>query len=163
MVRTTNQRGGAYFVVRPGGTSLFRVVLAGNGRVATSTSPAVRIRVSGGRGHAVVAEAARYRGAPYRYGGAGPRAFDCSGFTQFVYKRFGRKLPHSATAQSRYGAGVAKRAAQPGDLVLFGRGGRYYHAAIYAGRGYMWDASTEGRPVSKRRIYSQSFVVRRVI
>jgi cell wall-associated NlpC family hydrolase len=111
----------------------------------------------------VILEAARHRGAPYQAGGAGPRAFDCSGFTQFVFRRFGRALPHSATAQAHFGVMVAKSAAAPGDLILFGHGGRYSHAAIYAGRGYMWDASTSGHPVSVRRIYSPSYVVRRVI
>jgi cell wall-associated NlpC family hydrolase len=142
------------------------VAVVGSGRIATGLSNPVIVTVAKApvqSGHAVIAEASRLRGAPYRFGAAGPRAFDCSGFTQFVYKRFGRALPHSATAQARHGIAVPRSAARPGDLVLFGRGGRYYHAAIYAGRGYMWDASTEGQPVARRKIYSQSFVVRRVI
>jgi cell wall-associated NlpC family hydrolase len=158
--RRADQSGRAFFRVAPGRTSFFRIVASG------TTSGVARINVARflmRRGNAIVAEASRYRGAPYRFGAAGPRAFDCSGFTQYVYRKFGHSLPHSATAQSRLGVRVAKAAAQPGDLVLFGRGGRFYHAAIYAGRGYMWDASTYGRPVALRRIYSQAFIVRRVI
>ena len=47
----------------------------------------------------VVAEAAKHRGAPYQYGAAGPTRFDCSGFTMYVFSRFGKRLPHSSAAQ----------------------------------------------------------------
>jgi cell wall-associated NlpC family hydrolase len=161
-IRRADQLGRAGFVVRPGGTAQYRVALVGTGPIAAGLSSPVTVAVSRGES-AIIAEAARHRGAPYRYGAAGPRAFDCSGFTQYVFRRFGRSLPHSATAQARLGTAVAKSAARPGDLVLFGGRGFYYHAAIYAGQGYMWDASTEGQPVARRKIYSQAFVVRRVI
>jgi cell wall-associated NlpC family hydrolase len=161
-IRRADQIGRAGFAVTPGTTAVYRVAVVGAGKVATGVSKPVTIAVSRG-GMAIIAEAARHRGAPYVFGAAGPAAFDCSGFTQFVFRKFGTVLPHSATAQSRHGIAVAKAAAQPGDLVLFGGGGHYYHAAIYAGHGYMWDAATEGQPVARRKIYSQSYVVRRVI
>src|SRR5690606_6912926 len=47
----------------------------------------------------VVSVALQYQGAPYRYGGADPSGFDCSGFTQFVYAHVGVSLPHSSSAQ----------------------------------------------------------------
>jgi cell wall-associated NlpC family hydrolase len=161
-IRTADSLGRAGFVVRPSLTAQYRVALVGSTRIGSGLSRAVTVAVSRG-GLAIIAEAARHRGAPYVFGAAGPGAFDCSGFTQFVFKRFGRTLPHSATAQARHGIAVAKSAARPGDLVLFGGGGYFHHVAIYAGQGYMWDASTEGQPVARRKIYSQSFVVRRVI
>jgi cell wall-associated NlpC family hydrolase len=162
-IRSANQIGRAGFVVKPGSTAVYRVALVGAGKVATGFSRPVTVAVSRSGGAAIIAEAARHSGAPYVFGAAGPWAFDCSGFTQFVFKRFGRFLPHSATAQASHGFAVSKAAARPGDLVLFGGGGHYYHAAIYAGGGYMWDAATQGQPVARRRIYSQSYVVRRVI
>ena len=51
-------------------------------------------------GQQIVNFAMQYKGYPYVYGGAGPSSFDCSGFTQYVYKQFGYSLPHSATSQS---------------------------------------------------------------
>ncbi len=60
-------------------------------------------------------------GSPYLYGGDSPQGFDCSGFTQYVYRQVGIQLPHNAQAQSKL-AGVQKGIdqAQPGDLVFFG-------------------------------------------
>ena len=51
-------------------------------------------------GQRIVDFAMKYKGYPYVYGAAGPSSFDCSGFTQYVYKQFGYSLPHSATSQS---------------------------------------------------------------
>ena len=40
-------------------------------------------------GKRVIRAAAKYRGTPYRYGATGPSRFDCSGFTRFVFAKFG--------------------------------------------------------------------------
>ncbi|MFB9318979.1 C40 family peptidase [Cryptosporangium minutisporangium] len=144
-----------------GGTSNWRVVLYVNGTQKT-LSPNHHIRAKS-NGSAVVRAASRQAGKPYRFGAAGPNSFDCSGLTQYVYRQFGKSLPHSATQQARYGRGVSKSAKQPGDLILFGGGGRYSHAGIYAGGNYMWDASTAGQPVAKRKIWSNRYVVRRLV
>jgi len=160
--RKIDGAGKASFAVYPKATTVYRVALIGNTKLTTSYSKPVRVTVSSA-GLAVVAEAAKHRGKPYRYGGAGPHAFDCSGLTQFVFKRFGKSLPHSATQQGKAGVGVAKAAARPGDLILFGRPGSFYHAAIFAGNGHMWDASTSGQPVALRKIWSQGYVVRRLV
>lgn len=49
----------------------------------------------------------------------GDKSFDCSGFTMYVYKKFGYTLSHSAIAQSKVGTYVAKEDLQAGDLVFF--------------------------------------------
>jgi len=161
-IRKADASGKATFRVWPKRETVYRAALVGNSKLTTSYSRWIRIKVSS-RGNAVVAEAAKHRGKPYRYGAAGPYAFDCSGFTQYVYRKFGLRLPHSATSQARYGRYVSKSAARPGDLVVFGSPGRYYHAGIYAGGGTMWDSSTYGQPVAKRRIWTQGFAVRRLV
>jgi cell wall-associated NlpC family hydrolase len=158
----TWSNGSVGFTVRPTQTVYYRLVFRGSGLYGASASGLVRLTVLD-KGAAVLRTAASLAGAPYRYGAAGPRAFDCSGYTQYVYRQHGRSLPHSATAQAGYGASVSKSAARPGDLLLFGSGGRYSHAAIYAGGGQMWDASTAGRPVARKKIWSNSYVVRRLV
>lgn len=75
---------------------------------------------NGARGAQVVRVAQMYLGRPYVFGARGPNAFDCSGFTRFVFQRvLGRTLPHSAALQTRYGTRITKAQLQPGDLVFF--------------------------------------------
>jgi cell wall-associated NlpC family hydrolase len=68
---------------------------------------------------AVVATALALRGAPYAWGGATPKGFDCSGFTHYVYAQHGVSLPRIAAHQYRVGASVGADRLQPGDLVFF--------------------------------------------
>jgi cell wall-associated NlpC family hydrolase len=98
---------------------------------------------------AVVQVALQYQGVPYRYGGADPSGFDCSGFTMFVYAQFGVALPHSAGAQSRM-TRIAPEAALPGDIVVTDGGG---HVGIYLGGNTMIDSPMPGRVVEVREIY----------
>ena len=80
--------------------------------------------------------AAQYLNTPYKYGGATPAGFDCSGFTQYVYKHVGVSLPRTAAAQAGAGTRVAKANLQPGDLVFFATdGGGIDHVGIYTGNG----------------------------
>ena len=73
----------------------------------------------------VINYAYRFRGTPYRYGAMSPRGFDCSGFTSYVFKRFGIELDRSSRGQIFDGVRVKKSELQPGDLVFFqGRSGR---------------------------------------
>ena len=160
--RRIDGNGRAAFTARPRATSYFRVVLLNSRFIGGSTSNAVKISVVN-RGVAVVAEAAKHKGKMYQYGAAGPNRFDCSGYTQYVYRKFGKVLPHSATQQGRLGTYVAKNAARPGDLLVFGKPGAYYHAGIFAGNGKMYDSSTSGQPVALRTIYSNNFAVRRLV
>ena len=67
----------------------------------------------------------RFRGTPYRYGAMSPRGFDCSGFTSYVFKRFGIELDRSSRGQIFDGVRIKQKDLQPGDLVFFqGRSGR---------------------------------------
>jgi cell wall-associated NlpC family hydrolase len=99
----------------------------------------------------VVAVALQYQGVPYRYGGADPSGFDCSGFTQFVYAQFGVSLPHSSSRQGAGGAQISPADALPGDLVAMDGGG---HIGIYLGGGMMIDAPRPGTVVNVRPIYN---------
>jgi cell wall-associated NlpC family hydrolase len=110
-------------------------------------------------GRSVLAEAARHRGVPYVYGASGPGAFDCSGFTSYVYRKMGISLPHSSYGQFAMVEHIPRGAALPGDLIFLNGLG---HVAIYAGHGMMWDAPSPGGRVSERPIYSSAYLVGRV-
>lgn len=96
--------------------------------------------------------AASKRGTPYVYGATGPNAFDCSGFTAWVFAHLGVNLPHHAASQ--VGDTRIVRNPRPGDLVFFGDGGGVYHVAIYAGHGQIWHAPEPGRSVSLEHIWT---------
>jgi cell wall-associated NlpC family hydrolase len=113
---------------------------------------------------AVLREAQRQRGKPYSYGGAGPRAFDCSGLVMFVFSHaVGRALPHNAAAQYSSVVHIKRSALQPGDLVFQASGGYPYHVGIYAGHGKWWHAPHSGTTVRKQRIYHGHKVYGRVL
>lgn len=64
-------------------------------------------------------EAFSHLGARYRSGMAGPYAFDCSGFTSYVFKNIGINLNRSSRAQYTQGEAVSKSDLRSGDLVFF--------------------------------------------
>ncbi|MDR0326039.1 MAG: C40 family peptidase [Oscillospiraceae bacterium] len=93
----------------------------------------------------IVAKSLNYLGKPYKYGAAGPGAFDCSGFTSYIYKQFGYKINRSSLDQYRHtGTTISKSDLLPGDLVFFRTTSRntVSHAGIYIGNGQFVHASS---------------------
>jgi cell wall-associated NlpC family hydrolase len=106
----------------------------------------------------VVAIAERYLGVPYRWGGASPSGFDCSGLVMYVFAQVGVSLPHSSYAQYGYGTPVSRGDLQPGDLVFFNGLG---HVGIYVGGGSFIHAPHTGDVVkisSMTGWYASTFV-----
>lgn len=64
-------------------------------------------------------EAFSHLGARYRRGQSGPNAFDCSGFTSYVFKNLGIDLNRSSRSQYTQGDPVDKDELRTGDLVFF--------------------------------------------
>jgi cell wall-associated NlpC family hydrolase len=99
-----------------------------------------------------VAVAASKKGAPYRYGAAGPTRFDCSGLVQYSFKVAGKRLPRTARQQSAATTRISARQARPGDLGFFGTKGKPHHVGVYAGNGTYGHAPRTGDVVRKARI-----------
>jgi cell wall-associated NlpC family hydrolase len=112
-----------------------------------------------GGGHSgVVGIAMQYLGVPYRWGGASPSGFDCSGFTMYVYAQVGISLPHNAAMQYGMGSAVGREFLQPGDLVFFNGLG---HVGIYIGGNQMIHAPHTGDVVKISPLtgwYSSTYV-----
>lgn len=87
-------------------------------------------------------------GTPYRYGGSGPDAFDCSGLVAYAYHQAGVTLPRTAAQQYALARPVPRAELRPGDLVFFRLSGREVsHVGIYAGDGQFVHAPQAGGQV----------------
>ncbi|MFC4912895.1 C40 family peptidase [Actinomadura gamaensis] len=114
----------------------------------TSASTAAKQR---SRAAVAVRFAYRHIGDPYRWGGNGPHAWDCSGLVVGAWRKAGVRLPR--TTQSIYRAvphKVSWSHLQPGDLVFFYSGRT--HVGIYIGHGYMIHSPHSGTTVRKARL-----------
>lgn len=88
-------------------------------------------------GAEILAEAQKYLGTPYVYGGASPSGFDCSGFVYYVLKQLGFSPYRVPSSQYTQGIAVEKDDLQPGDIVFFANtyASGISHVGIYAGNG----------------------------
>jgi cell wall-associated NlpC family hydrolase len=162
-VKSIASTGSVSFSSKPLGSISYRTVFLGGGGARAGISRNVSKVTVRATGSQIVAEAARHKGALYKYAAAGPSRFDCSGFTLYVYKKTtGRKLPHKANTQQKYGSSIAKGSKKAGDLIIFRSGSYGYHAAVYAGSNKIWDSPHTGARVSKRKMISSNYVVRRL-
>lgn len=102
----------------------------------------------------------KYIGCSYSYGSSGPRAFDCSGLTSYVYKQYGYNLPRTSASQGNCGVYVNKGNLAAGDLLFFSnRSDRTInHVGIYVGGNNFVHASTSGRGVVMDNLTSSYYV-----
>ncbi len=96
-----------------------------------------------------IAYAKAQLGEPYRWGGAGPSSWDCSGLTMRAFASAGYNLPHFAAAQYKSARRVSMGSLRRGDLLFWSNGSvrSIYHVAIYLGDGMMINAPRTGRNV----------------
>jgi cell wall-associated NlpC family hydrolase len=120
------------------------------------------------RARAAVSTGKRYVGVPYVWGGSTPDGFDCSGFVQYVYKKYGVPLPRTSRQMAHAGKRVTPSIAslREGDLMLFrGKAGVINHVALYAGGNRILHSSSSRGGVgfdnldSKRGEYFRSHLV----
>jgi cell wall-associated NlpC family hydrolase len=88
----------------------------------------------------IIAEAKRFLGVRYLWGGLSSWGFDCSGLVWTVYREHGLTIPRDADPQMHHGRVVARSSLRPGDLLFFGSPGYADHVTIYLGRGRQIEA-----------------------
>lgn len=116
---------------------------------------AVTFGTVGNEAHAATAKSLKlisssknYIGTPYKFGAqpGNTASFDCSSFTQYIFKTFKVWLPRTSAAQASMGKKVDKGSLSMGDLVFFNTNGKSIsHVAIYAGNNkIIHSSSTKG-------------------
>ena len=103
------------------------------------------------QGQQIADYALQFVGYRYVYGASSPSVgFDCSGFTYYIYGKFGYSLSRTASQQYRNnGVSVSKDELQPGDLLFFSSNGgaSVTHVGLYIGDGNFVHASTSSTGV----------------
>jgi cell wall-associated NlpC family hydrolase len=108
-----------------------------------------------------------FLGTPYVWGATGPSKFDCSGFTQWVFRDAGINIPRVSREQAKVGQYVRYENLQRGDMVFFDtkkrRTGKVCHVGIYLGNGDFIHASSSGKKVvifnfNDKKFYKKRFL-----
>jgi len=115
----------------------------------------------------IIETAKKYLGVQYIWAANGPSAFDCSGFTKYVYKKNGITLPRYSGHQANVGTKISYDDLQKGDLVFFdtakGFHGKVNHVGIYIGNHQFIHASSAKKQVmitsfSQKKFYKNRFL-----
>ena len=117
-------------------------------------------------GNEVVEYAKQFLGKPYVVGGKTPETgFDCSGYTKYVYKKFGYTLASIAADQVSAGTEVSRDELKPGDLVLFYNDAKTKigHTGVYVGNGEFIHAANPERGVVYDNLNTVSYYNERYV
>ncbi|GFO83922.1 MULTISPECIES: C40 family peptidase [Anaerostipes] len=147
---------------------LFVLILMAAASVTMTTSGIeTDTQAATSKGQQVVNYAKKFVGNKYKYGGTSlTKGADCSGFTMSVYKKFGKKLPHSSSGQRKVGKKVSGgiKKAKAGDIICYSG-----HVAIYMGNNKIVHASNSakypkgGIKVSNNAGYKKILAIRRLV
>jgi cell wall-associated NlpC family hydrolase len=108
-----------------------------------------------------------FLGTPYVWAATGPSKFDCSGFTQWVYRDVGINIPRVSRDQARVGSYISYENLQKGDMVFFDtkkrRSGKVTHVGIYLGNGNFIHASSSAKKVVVYNFNDKTFYKERFL
>jgi len=115
----------------------------------------------------IESKAKKFLGTRYVWAANGPNCFDCSGFTKYIYEKYGFSIPRHSGNQAQVGMKVAYNELEKGDLVFFDtnrrKTGEVNHVGIYLEDGKFIHASSGNKKVvitsfDKKRYYKSRFL-----
>lgn len=143
------------------GTTTTTVAAASVAPAATALKLQRRKQIRNNKIQRAVRVARNQIGDPYRYGAAGPSAFDCSGLTSYAFGRSRINLPRTSGGQAAHARRISKSNMRRGDLIFFYDGGGVYHVGIYLGRRHgkrmILHSSQSGRPVQRDPLWTSKW------
>jgi cell wall-associated NlpC family hydrolase len=96
-------------------------------------------------------------GQPYRFGGAAPGGFDCSGLVFYAAANAGIRVPRTAAEQLQFGSPVKRAELQAGDLVFMHLSSKELHVAIALDRQLFVHAPSSGGRVRVDSLLAQPY------
>jgi len=131
-------------------TALYFSVLGLSGCSTKSSATFIQpANITSNSNHEAVAIAHEMIGAPYRFGGADPSGFDCSGLVFYAYRNAGIAISRTTSDQYRQSKRVQLSDLRPGDLVFFAISrNKPSHVGIYVGQGKFIHAPSSNKRVS---------------
>ena len=96
-------------------------------------------------------------GQPYRFGGAAPGGFDCSGLVVYAAANAGIRVPRTAAEQLQFGMPVGRAELQAGDLVFMHLFSKELHVAIALDRQLFVHAPSSGGRVRVDSLLAQPY------
>ena len=96
-------------------------------------------------------------GQPYRFGGAAPGGFDCSGLVVYAAANAGIRVPRTAAEQLRFGSPVKRAELQAGDLIFMHLSSKELHVAIPLDRQLFVHAPSSGGRVRVDSLLAQPY------
>ena len=115
----------------------------------------------------IESNAKSFLGTKYVWGATGPTQFDCSGFTQWVYRDAGINIPRVSRDQAKVGEYVSYENLRRGDMVFFDtkkhKKGIVTHVGIYLGNGNFIHASSAAKKVVVYNFNEKPFYKKRFL
>jgi cell wall-associated NlpC family hydrolase len=123
--------------------------------IAPSAAAAVEQKTSPAQ--VMIDSATSMIGQPYRFGGAAPGGFDCSGLVVYAAASAGIFVPRTAAEQLEFGSRIERAQLQAGDLVFMHLSGKELHVAIALDRQLFVHAPSSGGRVRVDSLLAQPY------
>lgn len=137
--------------------SIFIALLSAGCASQPDTRPAAQPASHTHAADQAVSVAMQQVGVPYRYGGASPRGFDCSGLVFYAYSKVGQPVPRTTATLWAQTQPVARGDLRAGDILFFRIAGKMSHVGLYLGDDQFVHAPSSGKVVAVASLRSDFY------